>query len=226
VGSGVHQGRAGIPAAATIGGLLADPGFKDYVSRYKGSRISQGCGRSSIAPGRAVASLSRARVHQERAVPGRTGYGIRYLSLPAGTGRAVPLIQAAPISRFVVTHCANPDTKAFNPATQAQASHDPDQWSVRWKRWPGGGDRIICKISHFIVGVRGMACRRQTWRRSSITRRYVRTGSLRVGKRLANEHFAAPTARGSGHSRRSSPAARVQIGSRFARHAVRFYKLG
>lgn len=154
----IKEGQ-GIPAAATIGGLLADPGFKDYVSRYKGSPYIKGV--------RQIVDRAPAGPSHPYRVPefiksvqllGELDMEFDICPLPAALDEAVPLIQACPNTRFVVTHCANPDTKAFNPATQAQASHDPDQWKRSMEAVAkAGGDRIICKISHFIVGVRGMA---------------------------------------------------------------------
>jgi L-fuconolactonase len=154
----IKEGQ-GIPAAATIGGLLADPGFKDYASRYKGSPYIKGVrqivDRDPAGPAHPYRAPEFIKSVQ---ILGELDLEFDLCPHPAALDEAVTLIQACPNTRFVLTHCANPDTKAFNPATRAQASHDPEQWKRSMEAVAkAGGNRIVCKISHFIVGVRGTA---------------------------------------------------------------------
>jgi predicted TIM-barrel fold metal-dependent hydrolase len=154
---GVIKESQPIPSAATIGGLLTDPGFAEYARRYKGSPYIKGI-RQIVDREPAGESHSYRKPEFIKSVQllGELDLEFDICPHPAALDEAVPLIKACPNTRFVLTHCANPDTKAFNPATRAQASHDPEQWKRAMEAVAkAGGDRIICKISHFIVGVRG-----------------------------------------------------------------------
>jgi predicted TIM-barrel fold metal-dependent hydrolase len=132
--------------AAVIGGRVAEPGFKDYISRFKGSPYVKGV-RQII--GKAGQCLDDAFVKGVRLL-GELGLSFDICTGPALLGEAAKLVELCPDTRFVVDHCGNVPPRSLLPGGDRVVA---DAWRRNMARLAKAGDRIICKLSGIVASL-------------------------------------------------------------------------
>ncbi len=135
--------------AAVIGGRPAEPGFREYVLRYRGSPYVKGV---------------RHIVHQAEALRdeqlvgglrllGELGMSFDLCVPPKLLGAGAALVDRCGDTRFVLDHCGNADPIAFFPAG-VKKPRAPQHEADAWRRDIEALARrrnVICKISGIVA---------------------------------------------------------------------------
>ena len=135
--------KAGPTTAAVIGGRPEAEGFRDYITRFKGSRFVKGV--RSVFPKDAAAN---ARFLDGLRLLGDLGFCYDLLLGSEQMLDAAKVVDACPNTRFILDHCGNASTSWFGRA----AEKDPARMNHR-RTWRDGmaalADKrnVICKIS-------------------------------------------------------------------------------
>lgn len=140
-------------AGAVIGGRPAADGFKDYITRFKGSPYIKGvrhiprAGKTdfwSEKPFRAGIRLL-----------GELGMCFDLCMPPQSLPDAAKLVDACPDTRFVLDHCGNADPRAFRaPGKEADGGRAPAHEADPWRRDLAAlakRERVVCKISGIVA---------------------------------------------------------------------------
>jgi len=132
--------------AAVIGARVAEPGFRDYIARFRGSPYVKGVRQITGKPGQ---YLEDAFVKGIRLL-GELGMSFDICTSPARLGEAAELVERCPDTRFVVDHCGNVPPKALLPDGDRGVA---DAWRRDMARLAKAGDRIICKLSGIVASL-------------------------------------------------------------------------
>jgi L-fuconolactonase len=152
--------RGGTPTcAAVIGGRPGEPGFRDYIVRFKGNPYIKGVRQVLFAWKEGSAFfLDKTYVDSIRLL-GELGMSFDICVAAAGLADAVKLVDLCPGTRFILDHCGNADVKQFYPpdryATPEQAN-EARRYVERWRRDIEALARrshVICKISGIVANV-------------------------------------------------------------------------
>ena len=128
----------GVPTcAAVIGGRPGEPGFRDYIRRYKDSKYIKGVRQVLFAWKEASAFfLDKAYVDSVRLL-GELGMRFDICVAAAGLADAAKLVDLCPGTRFILDHCGNADVKQFYPAEKypnAEEAEKARRFADRWRR--------------------------------------------------------------------------------------------
>ncbi|MDZ7616740.1 MAG: amidohydrolase family protein [Patescibacteria group bacterium] len=144
-----------LTCAAVLGGRPGEPGFRDYILRFKDSPfvkgIRQGMGGPASQP---PFFLEEPFVNGVRLL-GELGMSFDLVPPPHWLQAAAELVSRCPNTRFVLDHCGNADVKVFMAAASEKdsaAQEKVDQWR-RGIEAVAKHDRAICKISGIIARV-------------------------------------------------------------------------
>ena len=140
------QRRDNPTCAAVIGARVADAGFKDYITRFKGSPWVKGVRQIIGKPGQC---LEEPFVKGVRLL-GELGMSFDICTGPALLADAAKLVEQCPDTRFVVDHCGNVNPKDLLPGGDRAAA---DAWRRDMGRLAKAGDRVICKLSGIVASL-------------------------------------------------------------------------
>jgi L-fuconolactonase len=142
-------------AAAVIGGRPGEKGFREYITRFKGSPYVKGV--RHIMPGSTPELWSEKPFVEGIRLLGELEMRFDLCMPPARLPDAAKLVDACPETRFVLDHCGNADPVAFMSAERREAArpakapqHEPDQWRRDLAKL-AERDRVVCKISGIIA---------------------------------------------------------------------------
>ncbi|HUT33781.1 MAG TPA: amidohydrolase family protein [Planctomycetota bacterium] len=133
--------------AAVIGGRVAEPGFKDYITRFKGSPYVKGVRQIIGKPGQC---LEDAFVKGIRLLGG-LGMSFDVCTRPALLADAAKLVEVCPDTRFVVDHCGNVPPKSLLPGGDEAVA---EAWRRDMGRLAKAGGRVVCKLSGIVASLR------------------------------------------------------------------------
>jgi len=131
--------------AAVIGGRVASDGFKDYITRFKGSPYVKGVRQIVGKPGQC---LEEPFVKGIRLL-GELGMSFDLCMSPTLLGDAATLVERCPETRFIVDHCGNIHPRAFGPGGDPAAVA---QWRRDMARL-AKGKQVVCKISGIVASL-------------------------------------------------------------------------
>ncbi|MBM4038330.1 MAG: twin-arginine translocation signal domain-containing protein [Planctomycetes bacterium] len=132
--------------AAVIGARVAEPGFRDYVARFKGSPYVKGVRQITGKPGQYVDDPFVKGVR----LLGELGLSFDICTSPARLAEAAELVERCPDTRFVVDHCGNVPPKSLLPGGDRAVA---DAWRRDMGRLAKAGDRILCKLSGIVASL-------------------------------------------------------------------------
>jgi predicted TIM-barrel fold metal-dependent hydrolase len=143
--------------AAVIGGEPGRGGFREYITRFKGSPYIKGIRRIPPAAEDGDFPYQRQPFVEDIRLLGELGMSFDLCMPPQRLPEAIRLVDACPGVRFILDHCGNADPKAFwndarradNPAA-GPAAHDAEQWR-RGLADLARRERVICKISGIVA---------------------------------------------------------------------------
>jgi L-fuconolactonase len=130
--------RGGAPTcAAVIGGRPGEPGFRDYILRYKDNKFIKGVRQVLFAwkEGSAL-FLDKAYVDSVRLL-GELGMSFDICVAAPGLADAAKLVDLCPGTRFILDHCGNAEVKQFYPAekySSAEESEKARRFAESWRR--------------------------------------------------------------------------------------------
>ena len=135
--------------AAVIGGRPDDPGFEDYIRRFKDTGFVRGA--RSVLNSAATPAGTCLKDDFIRGIRflGKNDLSFDLCMRPAELSDAVTLSEKCPDTRLILDHCGNADPKAF-PPTDPQPSHNPDIWK-RDVDALARHSNVICKISGVVA---------------------------------------------------------------------------
>ena len=144
--------------AAVIGGRPGEPGFRDYISRFKGSPYVKGV--------RQILSQAQAQADKPFFLEPTFANGVRLLGelgmrfdlcLPAAKLEAAgKLVDECPATRFILDHCGNANVKLFQAAATAPPGDAASKPVEQWRRGIAAiaeRQNVVCKISGIIATV-------------------------------------------------------------------------
>jgi len=141
--------------AAVIGGRPGEQGFRQYITRFKGSPYVKGV--RHILPGDTPDLWSQNGFVDGIRLLGELGMSFDLCMPPSRLPDGAKLVDACGDTRFVLDHCGNADPVAFMSAERRKTArptrepqHDPDQWR-RDLAELAKRDRVVCKISGIIA---------------------------------------------------------------------------
>ncbi len=145
--------------AAVIGGRPGSPGFRDYITRYKGNRSIKGVRQVLFAWKEGSAFfLEKPYVDSVRLL-GELGMSFDICVAAAGLADAVKLVDLCPHTRFILDHCGNADVKQFYAADKyptAEKAEEARRFADCWRRDIAAMAKrkhVICKISGIVGSV-------------------------------------------------------------------------
>jgi predicted TIM-barrel fold metal-dependent hydrolase len=159
--------------AAVIGGRPGEPGFREYITRFKGSPYIKGVRQVLFAwKEGSPFFLDKAYVDSVRLL-GELGMSFDICVAPAGLADAARLVDLCPDTRFILDHCGNADVKQFwGPSymsspivTKRIYERLPDKdaedraaklYAENWRRGiaeMAKRKHVICKISGIVATV-------------------------------------------------------------------------
>ena len=141
--------------AAVIGGRPGEEGFREYITRFKGSRYVKGV--RHILPGATPQLWSQRRFVDGIRLLGALGMSFDLCMPPARLPDGAKLVDQCPDSRFILDHCGNADPVAFMSRARREAAkvtrppqHGADQWQRDIARL-AERERVVCKISGIVA---------------------------------------------------------------------------
>jgi len=141
--------------AAVIGGRPGEEGFRDYITRFKGSPYIKGI--RHILPGDTPDLWSQEQFIDGVRLLGELDMRFDLCMPPARLADAAKLVDQCPDTRFILDHCGNADPVAFMSTERRKSArpsrppqHDPDQWRRDIARL-AERERVVCKISGIIA---------------------------------------------------------------------------
>jgi predicted TIM-barrel fold metal-dependent hydrolase len=145
--------------AAVIGGRPGSPGFREYITRYKGNRYIKGVRQVLFAWKEGSAFfLDKTYVDSVRLL-GELGMSFDICVAAPGLADAAKLVDLCPDTRFILDHCGNADVKQFYPAEKypsPEKAEEARRFADRWRRdiaEMAKRKSVICKISGIVASV-------------------------------------------------------------------------
>lgn len=139
-------------AAAVISGRPAEAGFREFITRFKGSPYIKG-----------IRHIPRAHEVEQKLwatrpfiegirLLGELGMSFDLCAPPSELPMAARLVDQCPGTRFILDHCGNADPKAFRRRNSKDnpARHKPDQWK-RDLADLAQRKLVVCKISGIVA---------------------------------------------------------------------------
>lgn len=140
--------------AAVISGRPASPGFRDYITRFKGSPYIKGIRHIPRAAEIQSGLWATKEFVQGIRLLGELGMSFDLCAPPTELPNAAKLVDQCPVTRFILDHCGNADPKAFRRRRRrekpAPPRHDADQWR-RDIAELAQRKQVVCKISGIIA---------------------------------------------------------------------------
>jgi predicted TIM-barrel fold metal-dependent hydrolase len=147
--------------AAVLGARPGADGFRQYITRFKGSPYVKGV--RQILPGPGPESQKRFFLEKPFLdgirLLGELGMSFDVCIPPAGLPEAANLVGLCPDTRFILDHCGNADVKMIMVAQRPGASEQAQaarRYVDQWRRGIGqlaGHKNLVCKISGIIASV-------------------------------------------------------------------------
>lgn len=152
--------RGGTPTcAAVIGGRPGEPGFREYITRFKGNPYVKGVRQVLFAwKEGSPFFLDKTYVDSVRLL-GELGMSFDICVAAAGLADAAKLVDLCPHTRFILDHCGNADVKQFYPRGKyatAEKAEEASRFAERWRRdiaEIAKRTSVICKISGIVASV-------------------------------------------------------------------------
>ena len=145
--------------AAVLGGRPGADGFRQYITRFKGSPYVKGVRQILPDPGSKRAFFLEKPFLEGIRLLGELGMSFDLCLPAAGLAEAAKLVGLCPDTRFILDHCGNADVKMF-VAAQRQGSSEQAQAGRRFvDQWRRGIEQLarhknlVCKISGIIASV-------------------------------------------------------------------------
>ncbi len=132
--------------AAVIGGRVAEPGFRDYITRLKGSPFVKGVRQIIGKPGQCLEDAFVKGIQ----LLGELGMSFDICTGPALLADAGKLVEQCPDTRFVVDHCGNVPPKSLLPGGDKAVA---DGWRRDMGRLAKAGGRVVCKLSGIVASL-------------------------------------------------------------------------
>lgn len=136
--------------AAVIGGRPADPGFGDYLARFRDDPHFKGVRQVLHGPATPPSNCLRPEFVRGVRLLGEIGRRFDLCLRPAELSDGAKLVDRCPDTRFVLDHCGNADPSAFREDADADRSHDPDAWR-RDIDALARREHVVCKISGIVA---------------------------------------------------------------------------
>ena len=145
--------------AAVIGGRPGSPGFREYITRYKGNSFIKGVRQVLFAwKEGSPFFLDKTYVDSVRLL-GELGMSFDICVAAPGLADAARLVDLCPDTRFILDHCGNADVKQFYPAEKypsPEKAEEARRFADRWRRdiaEMAKRKNVICKISGIVASV-------------------------------------------------------------------------
>jgi L-fuconolactonase len=141
--------------AAVISGRPAAAGFRDYITRFKGSPYIKGIRHIPKAAEIQEGLWAKKEFIQGIRLLGELGMSFDLCAPPSELPNAAKLVDQCPVTRFILDHCGNADPKAFRRRRRRGEKpepprHDPDQWR-RDVAALAQRKQVVCKISGIVA---------------------------------------------------------------------------
>jgi predicted TIM-barrel fold metal-dependent hydrolase len=119
-----------LTVAAVISGRPASDGFREYITRFKGSKVVKGIRQVLHVPETKAGYCLELSYIKGIQLLGELGLSFDLCMRPAELGDGVKLAEKCPGTRFIVDHCGNCDLAAFKAAGKDEAAKKKtDQYS-------------------------------------------------------------------------------------------------
>jgi predicted TIM-barrel fold metal-dependent hydrolase len=145
--------------AAVMGGRPADPGFRQYIIRFKESPYIKGVRHILPGPESGKAFFLEKPFLDGIRLLGELGMSFDLCLPPAALLDGAKLVDLCPDTRFILDHCGNADVKMFLPAERQESAEKAraarrfvDQWR-RGIAQLAQRKNLVCKISGIIASV-------------------------------------------------------------------------
>ena len=156
---GLCQERKWPTRAAVIGGRPGDPGFRQYITRFKDSPYIKGVRQILPGPESKKAFFLEKPFLDGIRLLGELGMSFD-LCIPApALLEGMKLVDLCPDTRFILDHCGNADVKMFLPAARQESAEKAlaaRRFVDQWRRSIGQlaqRKNLVCKISGIIASV-------------------------------------------------------------------------
>lgn len=144
-----------LTCAAVLGGRPGEPGFGDYILRFKGNPFVKGIRQGMGGPpSKPPFFLEKAFVDGIRLL-GELGMTFDLVPPPHWLQAAAELVDRCPGTRFILDHCGNADVNVFMAAARGRDPKAQGKVAL-WRRDIAAlarRDRVVCKISGIIARV-------------------------------------------------------------------------
>lgn len=145
---GLTKDKRNLTTAAVIGGRPADPGFQEYVTRFKDEpRV---IGVRQVMNGAKAGDLIQKDFVRGVQTLGTFGKSFDICTQPQWLGEAEQLVAACPDTAFILDHCGNGSVAAFREKKQKEIDQYRRDIAALAKH-----DRVVCKISGIGVQLAG-----------------------------------------------------------------------
>lgn len=143
--------------AAVIGGRPGEPGFREYITRFKGSPYIKGVRQILPGPQDGKAFYLEKPFLDGIRLLGELGMSFDLCMPSDALASGAKLVDQCPETRFILDHCGNADPNWSRAARQNSAETAASRRSFdQWRRDIAGlGQRknLVCKISGIIARV-------------------------------------------------------------------------
>jgi L-fuconolactonase len=141
--------------AAVISGRPAAEGFREYITRFKGSPYIKGIRHIPRAEEIQQGLWAKKEFIQGIRLLGDSGMSFDLCMPPAELPGAAKLVDACPGTRFILDHCGNADPKAFRRKQGAGKKPEPPRHAAgQWWRdiaTLAQRKQVVCKISGIVA---------------------------------------------------------------------------
>jgi predicted TIM-barrel fold metal-dependent hydrolase len=143
--------------AAVVSGRPAAEGFKEYLTKFKGSPYIKGIRQVLHGGGTPAGFCLQENFVRGIQLLGELGLNFDLCLRPKELSDGAKLAEKCPDTRFIVDHCGNADPKAFFKAGDPRlkditTDHDADAWRRDMEKL-AAQKNVICKISGIVARV-------------------------------------------------------------------------
>jgi L-fuconolactonase len=140
-----------LTVAAVISGRPASDGFREYITRFKGSKVVKGIRQVLHNPDMKAGYCLEPSFVKGIQLLGELGLSFDLCMRPGELGDGVKLVERCPGTRFIVDHCGNCDLAAFKAAGKDEAAKKKTDQYKRDMAGFAKRDRVMCKISGVVA---------------------------------------------------------------------------
>jgi len=145
--------------AAVIGGRPAEPGFRQYITRFKDSPYIKGVRHILPGPESGKAFFLEKPFLDGIRLLGELGMSFDLCMPPAALLDGAKLVGLCPDTRFILDHCGNADVKMFLPPERQESTEKALAARRFVDHWRASIDELakrknlVCKISGIVATV-------------------------------------------------------------------------